>query len=130
MRPDLSGVDQLALNLATRFTIGDLLTRTASLFGSRTAIVDGPDEISYGALDAAAEALGRGLLDAGVRRQEPVAFLLGNSWRFVATFFGCAKAGIVAMPSSATPAPRRWSPTWRSYRCSSRCCRPCRRSPA
>jgi acyl-CoA synthetase (AMP-forming)/AMP-acid ligase II len=98
MRPDLSGVDQLALNLATRFTIGDLLTRTASLFGSRTAIVDGPDEISYGALDAAAEALGRGLLDAGVRRQEPVAFLLGNSWRFVATFFGCAKAGIVAMP--------------------------------
>jgi acyl-CoA synthetase (AMP-forming)/AMP-acid ligase II len=27
-----------------------------------------------------------------------VAFLLGNSWRFAATFFGCAKAGLVALP--------------------------------
>src|SRR5205807_81590 len=59
----------------------------------------------YARLDAAAEAFGRGLLDAGVRHQEPVAFLLGNSWRFAASFFGCAKAGLVALPVNLMLAP-------------------------
>lgn len=98
MRPDLTGIDPLELNLATRISVGDLLTRSAYQFPDRTAIVHGGEDISYARLDAAAEAFGRGLLDAGLRRQEPVAFLLGNSWRFVATFFGCAKAGLVALP--------------------------------
>src|SRR5690349_13891974 len=98
MRPDLSGIDPLELNLATRFSVGDLITRTAQLFADRIAVVDGDQEISYRQLNDAAEAIGRGLLESGVRRQEPVAFLLGNSWRFAATFFGCAKAGLVALP--------------------------------
>jgi acyl-CoA synthetase (AMP-forming)/AMP-acid ligase II len=98
MRPDLSGIDPLELNLATRLSVGDLLTRSTQLFATRTAIVDGDEEVSYARLDAAAEAFGRGLLDAGVEHQEPVAFLLGNTWRFAASFFGCAKAGLVALP--------------------------------
>jgi acyl-CoA synthetase (AMP-forming)/AMP-acid ligase II len=98
MRPDLSGIDPLQLNLATRLSVGDMLTRSAFQFPDRTAVADGAEEISYARLDAAAEAFGRGLLDAGLQRQQPVAFLLGNSWRFVATFFGCAKAGLVALP--------------------------------
>lgn len=106
MRPDLSGVDPLELNLATRFVVGDLLTRSAALFGRRTAIVDPTgQEVTYSELDAAAEAFGRGLLDRGVQRQEPVAFLLGNSWRFAASFFGCAKAGVVALPVNLMLAP-------------------------
>ena len=64
MRPDLSGVDPLELNLATRFSVGDLLTRSAQLFGARTAIVDPSGrEVSYAELDAAAEACGRGLAE-------------------------------------------------------------------
>ncbi len=98
MRPDLSGVDPLELNLATRMSVGDLLTRSTQLFGHRTAISDGSGETTYAELDARSEAFGRGLLDAGLERQEPVAFLLGNSWRFAASFFGCAKAGLVALP--------------------------------
>lgn len=106
MRPDLSGVDPLELNLATRFVVGDLLTRSAALFGSRAAIVDPTgQEVTYGEVDAAAEAFGRGLLDRGLQRQEPVAFLLGNSWRFAASFFGCAKAGVVALPVNLMLAP-------------------------
>jgi acyl-CoA synthetase (AMP-forming)/AMP-acid ligase II len=105
MRPDLSGIDPLELNLATRLSVGDMLTRSTQLFAGRTAIVDGDEEISYARLDAAAEAFGRGLLDAGVRSQEPVAFLLGNSWRFAASFFGCAKAGLVALPVNLMLAP-------------------------
>ncbi len=106
MRPDLSGVDALELNLATRVSVGDLLTRSAQLFGDRTAVVDPTgDEISYAELDASAEAFGRGLLGAGVQQQEPVAFLLGNSSRFITSFFGCAKAGIVALPLNLMLAP-------------------------
>ena len=98
MRPDVSGVEPLALNLATRLSVGDMLTRSAFQFPDRPAIVQGDEEITYARLDELAEAFGRGLLDTGLERQEPVAFLLGNSWRFVATFFGCAKAALVAMP--------------------------------
>ena len=106
MRPDLSGVDPLELNLATRFTVGDLLSRTTHLFPHRAAVVDAEGrEVTYAELDGAAEAFGRGLLDAGVERQEPVGFLLGNSWRFVASFFGCAKAGLVALPVNLMLAP-------------------------
>lgn len=99
MRPDLCGVDPLEYNLATRFTVGDLLTRSAQLFANRTVVVDAlGSEISYREMDGLANALGRALLERGIRRQQAVAFLLGNSWQFVATFFGCAKAGIVAIP--------------------------------
>ena len=81
MRPDLSGVDPLAFNLATRLSVGDMLTRSAFQFPDRTAIVQGDEEITYARLDASAEAFGQGLLDTGLQRQEPVAFLLGNSCR-------------------------------------------------
>lgn len=98
MRPDLNGVDPLDYNLATRFVVGDLLTRAARLFGSRVAVSDVDGDHTYAQLDAAAEGIGRGLLQAGVGRQQPVALVMGNSWRFVATFFGCAKAALVALP--------------------------------
>jgi|GEM_PF-7049939 hypothetical protein len=38
MKPDLSGVTPLELNLATRVSIGDLLTRTAFMAPARIAI--------------------------------------------------------------------------------------------
>jgi acyl-CoA synthetase (AMP-forming)/AMP-acid ligase II len=98
MRPDLSQVDPLEHNLATRVSVGDLLTRSAQHFGRRVAIADVEAEVSYGTLDHAAERLGRALLDLGVGHQRPVALMMSNSWRFVATFFACAKAGLVALP--------------------------------
>ncbi len=110
MRPDLSGVDPLDYNLATRFVVGDLLTRAARLFGGRVAVADVDGDHTYAQLDAAAEGVGRGLLQAGVGHQQPVALLMGNSWRFAATFFGCAKAGLVALPVNLmlSPAEIAW----------------------
>ncbi len=98
MEPDLSGVDPLAYNLATRVCVGDALTRSASMFPTRAAIIDRGVVIRYHELDDAAEALGASLLRLGVAPHEPVAMLTGNSWRTVATYFACAKAGVVAMP--------------------------------
>lgn len=80
-------MDPLKLDLACRLSVRDRLTRYAQSFPHRTAIVDcgaagGEEEVDYARLDFAAEAVGRGLLDAGATCQEPVAFMLGNSWRF------------------------------------------------
>ncbi len=99
MRADISGVSPLDYNLATRFCVGDLLTRSCDLFADRVAIVDSSaGAITYAQLNQAAGAIGGSLVDFGVEHQEPVAMLMANSWKFVATFFGCASAGLVAMP--------------------------------
>ncbi|MFD1811719.1 AMP-binding protein [Rhodococcus gannanensis] len=105
MKPDLSGLSELEINLATRVSVGDALTRSARMFGERAAVVDRGDSVTYRDLDAAAESVGRALLDAGLERQQPVAMLMGNSWQFLSTYFGCAKAGLVAMPVNLVLAP-------------------------
>lgn len=98
MKPDLTGIGELETNLATRVSVGDALTRSAAMFGARDAIVDRGHPVTYRELNATAEALGRALLDTAMGRQQPVAMLMGNSWQFVATYFACAKGGLVAMP--------------------------------
>ncbi|MGB3604828.1 class I adenylate-forming enzyme family protein [Gordonia sp. (in: high G+C Gram-positive bacteria)] len=98
MRPDLSGVDPLTVNLTHRVCVGDMLTRSAAHYGDRTALVDGDVELSYAELNARANALARGLLERGYVRGDAVAMQLQNSWQFVATFFAFAKIGVVAMP--------------------------------
>ncbi len=110
MEPDLSDVDPLAYNLATRVCVGDALTRSASMFAQRAAVIDRGTVVTYRELDDAAEALGASLLDLGVAPREPVAMLMGNSWRTLATYFACAKAGVVAMPINVqlSPADIAW----------------------
>lgn len=98
MRPDLTGIPTLDLNLATRASVGDALVRTATMFGARTAIVDGERQVTYAELDAASDSLAHALLDSGLDRQQPVAMLMRNTWQFVTTYFACAKAGLVAVP--------------------------------
>ena len=105
MQADLSGLTALEVNLATRTSLGDALTRSARMFGSRTAIADRGRSVTYRELDAAAESFGRSLLESGLSHQQPVAMLMGNSWQFVATYFACAKAGLVAMPVNVVLAP-------------------------
>lgn len=98
MRSDVSGVGVLETNLATRVNVGDALTRVARVFGSREAIVDRGTSISYGRLDRSAEALAHAFLDAGIERRQPVAMLMFDGWKLIATYFACAKSGLVAMP--------------------------------
>ncbi|WP_298212214.1 AMP-binding protein [Ferrimicrobium sp.] len=99
MKPDLSLVDPLDYNLATRLAVGDLLTRVSWLFPERSAVIEPEGEtLTFKALNDASEALGRSLLGLGLEPQEPVAFLLPNSWQFLVSFFACAKADLVACP--------------------------------
>jgi acyl-CoA synthetase (AMP-forming)/AMP-acid ligase II len=105
MKPDLSGLDPLQVNLATRVSVGDALGHSALMFADRAAVIDRGVEVSYQQLDSTAEALASSLLRLGCVYQSPVTMLMGNSWRFLATYFACAKAGLVAVPVNALLAP-------------------------
>ncbi|WP_068403056.1 AMP-binding protein [Kribbia dieselivorans] len=105
MKPDLSLVDPLQYNLAGRVNLGDQLSRVALMFPDRIAVVDGDREVTYRELRDTAQACARGLLARGLQHQQPVSLLMGNSVDFLATFFGCATSGLVAMPVNVVLAP-------------------------
>lgn len=98
MQPDTSGVEPLDMNLATRASVGDTLTRTAAMFGDRTAIIHGERQVTYQELDRISTQLANALLDTGLQRQQPVAMAMANSIEFVIAYYACAKAGLVALP--------------------------------
>ncbi len=98
MQPDLSRVDPLEYNLATRNNAGDVVVRTAALFPDRVAVVDQGREVTYRELAETIDRLGHGLLGLGLERGTPVALTMTNSWRVLATYFACARAGLVCMP--------------------------------
>lgn len=98
MRPDLGGVDPLEYNLATRNNAGDVIMRTAALFPDRVAVKDQGREITYRELAETVDRLGHALLGLGLEPGTPVALTMMNSWRILATYFACARAGLVCMP--------------------------------
>ncbi|MCE1178402.1 MAG: acyl--CoA ligase [Micrococcales bacterium] len=98
MKPDLSQVDPLDYNLATRVNVGDSLTRTAELFPHRTAVVQPDGEITYRQLAETSDRLGHALLGLGLEPGTPVALMMTNSWQMLATYYACARAGLVCMP--------------------------------
>lgn len=98
MKPDLSLVDPLEYNLATRNNAGDVIVRSAALFPDRVAIVDGDREVTYRELAETVDRLGHALLGLGLPEGSPVALTMMNSWRLLATYYACARAGLVCMP--------------------------------
>jgi fatty-acyl-CoA synthase len=93
-------------------TLGGFLDEVADRFGPREALVfddprRGGDTVrwSYADLHAEAERVGRGLVALGVRPGDAVGIVMGNRPEAVASIFGAALAGAVAVPLS-TFAPR------------------------
>lgn len=105
MKPDLSGLDPTDVNLATRVCVGDAIGRCAAMFPDRVAIADRAERVSYHRLNETAESLAASLVTLVGQRQSPVTMLMSNSWRFLATYFACAKASLVAMPVNVTLSP-------------------------
>ncbi|KXO91904.1 AMP-dependent synthetase [Tsukamurella pulmonis] len=105
MRPDLSGVDPLVVNLTHRVCLGDLPTRGARSFGDRVALVDGDHSVTYRQLESRANAVARGLQARGYQRGDALALQMQNRWEFVVSVFACAKLGVVAMPLNLLLAP-------------------------
>jgi benzoate-CoA ligase family protein len=81
------------LNIAEHF-----VDAPAALHPERSAIIGGPNEVSYGELAALANRVGNALRAQGVSRDHRVLIVLPDSVEFVAAFFGAAKMGAVAVP--------------------------------
>ncbi len=54
--------------------------------------------LSYRELDRTAAAIAAGLACAGIRLGDRVAFLLGNTWEFLAALFACVRLGAIVVP--------------------------------
>ncbi|ONI77951.1 2,3-dihydroxybenzoate-AMP ligase [Actinosynnema sp. ALI-1.44] len=86
-------------------TFGQLSRNWAKWYGESTAVVSGPERVSYRELDQRADVLAAGLLDRGVRPGDRIVVQLPNITEFVVLFFAMARIG--AIPVMALPAHRR-----------------------
>lgn len=81
-------------------TLGRWPADRARLHPDRVAILDRGVELTYRALDERSAALAAAWREAGYRRGDRVATLVGNSAEHVIVFFACARAGLVLVPLS------------------------------
>ena len=81
-----------------RINVGDLLTRSAARAPGSDAVIDGERRYSYALLEAWSNQLAHGLLARGYKVGDALALMSGNSAEFLATYFACAKIGVVCVP--------------------------------
>lgn len=89
-----------------RMAVGDLLERVTWATPDKTAFIgwDGAygeerfARLSYAQADAAANQVAHALIDAGLSSGDRVLLYCDNSVEAIVTFFGIAKAGLVAVP--------------------------------
>ena len=94
----MTGTKDLQANLIQRVNVGDLLTRSAARYPARLAVVDGDRRLTYAQLNALANQVAHALLGRGCQRGDALAVASGNSLEFLATYFACAKTGVVCVP--------------------------------
>ncbi|MEZ4453683.1 MAG: long-chain fatty acid--CoA ligase [Nannocystaceae bacterium] len=75
-----------------------LLRESARVHADRTALVLGPQSLTYGALHGAAQRFGGGLAGLGVRQGQHVAVMLPNVPHFSIAYFGIHYAGGAVVP--------------------------------
>ncbi|MHB1626761.1 MAG: long-chain-fatty-acid--CoA ligase [Bacilli bacterium] len=91
-------ISELERNLVQRVCVGDLVTRSAASHPQRLAVKDGEFQFDYRQFNEAANRCASALLALGLGHQDRVAFATRNTWEFLAAYFGCAKAGLIAVP--------------------------------
>ncbi len=74
------------------------LEESARILPDKCALVHGDDRISYGELNRDANRIARWLLSRGVTPGDRVVLLLENCREYLAGYYGCLKAGGVAVP--------------------------------
>jgi acyl-CoA synthetase (AMP-forming)/AMP-acid ligase II len=85
-------------SLIQRVNVGDLLTRSAARGPGRDCVIDGARRFSYGEFEAMSNRLAHGLLSLGYKAGDALALMSANSAEFLATYFACAKIGVVCVP--------------------------------
>jgi len=90
--------NQLNDSLIQRVNVGDLLTRSAARTPGKDAVIDGGRRFSYREFEGLANQVAHGLLALGYQPGDALALMSGNSAEFLATYFACAKIGVVCVP--------------------------------
>ncbi len=65
----------------------------ADRFGTRTAVINQLDSITYAELDVRSDQVAAAILERGIRPGDPVLFQVGNSVPGVVAWYGVLKAG-------------------------------------
>jgi len=85
--------------------VGRWIAQQAALAGDRVAVADTHRTLDYQMLEERCARLARVLADAGVRRGDRVALLLGNRSAFLEAVFAAARLGALSVPINARLAP-------------------------
>lgn len=88
----------LEKNLLSRAAVGDMLTRSAAKFGSRTAIVSGDLRISFQALNQKSCRAANAFRKMGIQKGDRVAFMTHNCLGYIFCCFGLVKIGAIPTP--------------------------------
>jgi acyl-CoA synthetase (AMP-forming)/AMP-acid ligase II len=92
-------MDQMAgRNLISRVNVGDMLVRSAARSPHALAVSQGGRRMSYAELNEFANRTAHALSGLGLRRGDAVALVSTNNIEFIATYYACAKLGIVCVP--------------------------------
>jgi len=78
--------------------LADLVRRAAAGSGAKSALLSGPDAVSWSELDSLVDAAAAGFAARGLEPGDRVGILLPNSVEFVVAYFGVLRAGLVALP--------------------------------
>lgn len=81
------------MNELRRFSVGDLLKRTAKRYPEREALVFGNRRITYKEMDKKANDLGNALIELGIEKGDKVAILSHNCIQYAILLFAVAKIG-------------------------------------
>ncbi len=95
-------------NLIQRVCVGDILTRSAAHHPESLAVKDGEYQFTYKEFNDVVNQCASALLALGLKYQDRVALATRNRWEFLVTYFGCAKAGLIAVPLNPGLRPREF----------------------
>ena len=78
--------------------LGDIIRQNVRKFPQRTAVVSGETRLTYEELNSRVNRLAKALLDMGMKKGDRLAVLADTCPEYVATYFACAKSGIIIVP--------------------------------
>ncbi len=80
--------------------VGELFERAAKRYPKKEAIVYKDTRLSYELLNERVNRLANALLDMGLKKQDRVALILDNCYKYIEIIGACAKAGLILAPIS------------------------------
>ena len=79
-------------------TIPSIFRNVAEKHGDCYALYAGEVSLTFAELDRVSDRIARGLVKAGVKQGDSVAFMLNRDWRIIPTILGISKAGAAFIP--------------------------------